>query len=221
MCAYILVAEDDPKQAEAVRLYLEREGHAVDVAGDGRTALDAARRRPPDLLVLDLMLPGVDGLAVCHTLRRESDVPIIMVTARSTEDDLLLGLDVGADDYVTKPYSARELVARVRTLLRRARPAASRRPVHVDAARHEVTVDGRLVDCTPVEFAILAALAAQPGRVFSRRQLLAAVHGLGDFITERTVDVHVMKLRRKIEPEPDRPARLVTVYGVGYKLNDR
>jgi two-component system, OmpR family, alkaline phosphatase synthesis response regulator PhoP len=226
--ANVLIAEDDPKQAELLRRYLEHEGHTVSVVADGRAALDEIRHRPPDLLVLDVMMPRVDGLDVCRILRRESEVPVLMVTARSTEDDLLLGLDLGADDYLTKPYSPRELAARVRTLLRRSRSTASR-PVEpslcvgdllLDPVRHEVTVAGNPVVCTPGEFALLNAFAAEPGRVFSRDQLLRRLHGLDSYITTRTVDVHVMNLRRKIESNPRRPARLMTVYGVGYKLAD-
>ncbi|GIF70335.1 DNA-binding response regulator [Asanoa ishikariensis] len=226
MRAHVVVAEDDEKQAELARRYLERDGHTVVVVPDGRAALEQIRRHPPALVVLDVMMPGVDGLDVCRILRQESDVPVLMLTARSTEDDLLLGLDLGADDYMTKPYSPRELVARVRTLLRRGQRTAAD-PVHrvgglgVDPVRHEVTCDGRTVDCTPGEFALLEAMAAQPGRVFTRDQLLTRLHGFDRYITNRTVDVHVMNLRKKIEPNPRKPSRLVTVYGVGYKLVDR
>ncbi|MFD8499360.1 response regulator transcription factor [Amycolatopsis sp. NPDC059657] len=226
MCAHILVAEDDEKQAEVVRLYLQEEGHTVVVAGDGRSALDEARRQRPDLVVLDVMMPGgVDGLEVCRTLRAESDVPVLMLTARSTEDDLLLGLDLGADDYMTKPYSPRELMARVRTLLRRTRQNGDTGaevlrvgPLRVDPVRHEVSVDGRVVDCTPGEFQILEVLAKQPGRVFTRQQLLDLTRGFDQFITTRIIDVHMMNLRKKIEADPRRPAHLLTVFGVGYKL---
>jgi two-component system alkaline phosphatase synthesis response regulator PhoP len=227
VCAYVLVAEDDPKQAELARRYLEHEGHAVVVVGDGRAALDEVRRNPPDLMVLDVMMPRVDGLDVCRILRRDCDLPVLMLTARTTEDDLLLGLDLGADDYLTKPYSPRELAARVRTLLRRTRPAA-RAPdpvlrvgnLQVDPVRHEVRADGNPVACTPGEFHLLEVLAAEPGRVFSRDQLLRHLHGYDSYVTARTVDVHVMNLRRKIEPDPRRAVRLVTVYGIGYKLAD-
>jgi two-component system, OmpR family, alkaline phosphatase synthesis response regulator PhoP len=226
--ANVLVAEDDPKQAELLRRYLEHEGHRVSVVHDGRAALDEIRHRPPDLLVLDVMMPRVDGLDVCRILRRDSEVPVLMVTARSTEDDLLLGLDLGADDYLTKPYSPRELAARVRTLLRRTRSTAAppvAPPLRVgdlllDPVRHEVTVAGTPVVCTPGEFALLSAFAAEPGRAFSRDQLLRRLHGLDSYVTARTVDVHVMNLRRKIETNPRRPARLLTVYGIGYKLAD-
>ncbi|AQZ62268.1 Phosphate regulon transcriptional regulatory protein PhoB (SphR) [[Actinomadura] parvosata subsp. kistnae] len=223
MCANVLVAEDDPKQAELLRRYLQREGHSVAVVHDGRTAIEQARLRRPDLVLLDVMMPGVDGLDVCRVLRAESDVPVLMVTARSTEDDLLLGLDLGADDYLTKPYSPRELMARVRTLLRRTRRGSGEEVYRVggltvDRERHMVLADGREVECTPAEFRILEALAACPARVFTRSQLLEHLHGYDRFITERTVDVHVKNLRKKIEPQPQRPVRLRTVYGVGYKL---
>ncbi|BCB75195.1 DNA-binding response regulator [Phytohabitans flavus] len=222
----MVVAEDDEKQAELARRYLEREGHSVVMAADGRAALDLVRQQPVELLVLDVMMPKVDGLDVCRILRRESDLPVLMLTARSSEDDLLLGLDLGADDYMTKPYSPRELVARVRTLLRRGQRSASADQVlrvgglTVDPLRHEVSSDGQPVECTPGEFQLLAAMAAQPGRAFTRDQLLVYLHGIDRYITSRTVDVHMMNLRRKIEPNPRKPVRLLTVYGVGYKLID-
>ncbi|GAA0535847.1 DNA-binding response regulator [Saccharopolyspora subtropica] len=223
----MLVAEDDPKQAELVRRYLERENHRVVVVHDGRAAIDEARRRTPDLVVLDVMMPKVDGLDVCRVLRAESDVPILLLTARTTEDDVLLGLDLGADDYVTKPYSPRQLVARIRALLRRVRRMreSGEQPLRVgelvvDPQRHEVTMGGVLLDCTPAEFRMLAVLAAEPGRAFTRAQLLSQAFGTDRYITERTVDVHVMNLRRKLEPDPRRPTYLLTVYGIGYKLRD-
>ncbi|MFI0241071.1 response regulator transcription factor [Streptomyces sp. NPDC016845] len=225
-----MVAEDDEKQAELVRRYLEREGHAVTVVRDGRQAIEEVRLREPDLLVLDVMMPRTDGLDVVRVLRAEArEIPVLMLTARSTEDDLLLGLDLGADDYMTKPYSPRELMARVRTLLRRTRrggpagPASARLTVGslvVDPDRHEVAVDGAAVECTPGEFRLLAAMAAEPDRVFGRERLLAELHGFDRYISNRTVDVHVMNLRKKIEPQPRRPVRLLTVFGVGYKLTD-
>jgi DNA-binding response OmpR family regulator len=225
MCAHIVVAEDDPKQADLIRSYLERDGHSVCVVGDGAAAIGETRRQRPDLLVLDVMMPEIDGLTVCRTLRAESDVAMLMLTARSTEDDLVSGLHVGADDYLTKPFSPRELSARVEALLRRVRPApvAGPRPLRVgdlsvDPVRYEVTVADRRVDCTPLEFRILAAMAAEPGRVFTRRQLLTTGGDFGLDVTERAVDVHVMNIRRKIEADPRRPRRMVTVYGVGYKL---
>ncbi len=246
MCANIVVAEDDAKQAELVRRYLEHEGHAVTVVEDGRTALETVRHQEPDLVVLDVMMPGADGLDVVRILRAERrEVPVLMLTARSTEDDLLLGLDLGADDYMTKPFSPRELTARVRTLLRRNRrgpdpapatvpaPAPASEPeaapddevltvgaLTVDPSRHEVSVAGTPVECTPGEFRILAAMAAEPGRVFTRARLLNELHGFDKYISGRTVDVHIMNLRKKIERAPRRPARLITVFGVGYKLTD-
>ncbi|MFD8612216.1 response regulator transcription factor [Streptomyces sp. NPDC059631] len=239
MCAYVLLADDDPKQTDLIRRYLEREGHTVGVVHDGRAALEEARRRMPDLLVLDWMMPRTDGLDVCRVLRAESDVPVLMLTARAEEDDLLLALDLGADDYMTKPCSPRELVARVRTLLRRtgrtaapggtpaaAPGAAAPAPVFVagslvvDPARFEVRVDGRAIVCTPGEFRVLEMLVSAPGRVFTRKQVLERLHGIDRYVTARTVDGHVMNLRRKIERDPARPERLLTVYGVGYKIAD-
>jgi DNA-binding response OmpR family regulator len=227
MGVLILVAEDDEKQAELVRRYLLREGHEVIVTRDGRAALDAVRSRPPGLLILDVMMPGMDGWDVCRMLRRDYAFPVLMLTARSAEDDLLLGLDLGADDYMTKPYSPRELMARVRALLRRAQRAGAGRddvlragPLSIDPLRRVVEIGGRQVDCTPGEFEILAALAAQPERVFTRQQLLERTRGFDHYITERTVDVHMMNLRKKIEPDPRRPVYLMTVFGVGYKLTD-
>jgi DNA-binding response OmpR family regulator len=233
MPARILVAEDDRKQAELIRRYLEREGHLTVVVHDGRAAIDEARRRSPDLLVLDVMMPKVDGLDVCRVLRADAtagaggtDVPIIMLTARSTEDDLLLGLDLGADDYLTKPYNPRELVARVRTVLRRTRSRAEGEVyrvggLEIDPVRHEVRLDDELVEVTPAEFKILACLAASPGRAFSRQQLLEHAFGFDHYVFDRTIDVHVMNLRKKIEPAPASPSYLKTVYGVGYKLADK
>ncbi|PSK92399.1 DNA-binding response OmpR family regulator [Haloactinopolyspora alba] len=225
MGARILVAEDDAKQAELVRRYLERDGHSVAITHDGRTAIDEARRRRPDLLVLDVMMPRVDGLDVCRILRGESDAAIIMLTARTTEDDLLLGLDLGADDYLTKPYSPRELVARVRTILRRAdRPVPNSDATYrigalvVDPVRHEVRLGERRIDVTPAEFKILECLTAEPGRTFSRARLLELAFGFDHNSLDRTVDVHVMNLRRKIETDPSAPRHLLTVYGVGYKM---
>ncbi len=219
MCAKVLVAEDDPRQAEVVRRYLLAEGHDPVVVHDGRAALETARRISPDLIVLDVMMPELDGLHVCRTLRAESDVLVLMLTAKRTEEDLLLGLELGADDYLVKPYSPRELMARIRTLLRRrpvVKDAADVREVggvSVDQTSHRVTVDGSPIECTRGEFAILAAMSGQPERVFSRAQLLHHTRGIDRSSTERTIDMHVMNLRRKIGSE-----RLVTVYGIGYKL---
>jgi DNA-binding response OmpR family regulator len=224
VCAYVLVAEDDPKQAELVRRYLCREEHTVRVVADGRSAIDEVRRNRPDLLVLDVMMPGVDGLDVCRVLRREYDLPVLMVTARAGADDKLLGFDLGADDYLTKPYDPRELMARVRSLLRRAAGPADARlrigDLALDPVRHEVRIRDRQVPCTPAEFRLLATLVAAPDQVFSRGQLVERAYGLDGHITERTIDVHVMNLRRKIEADPRDPEYLRTVYGVGYKVTD-
>ncbi|MEV7689890.1 response regulator transcription factor [Streptomyces bungoensis] len=230
MCAHVLVAEDDEKQAELIRRSLLAEGHTATVVHDGAAALDAARRLGPDLVVLDLMLPVVDGFGVCRVLRDGDDpgIPVVMLTARSAEDDVLLGLELGADDYLTKPYSPRELMARIRTVLRRSGRGAGARGgdpvvraagISVDPVRHEVRCAGEPVDCTPAEFQILLAMAGEPDRVFTRRQLLQCTRGFDRASTERAVDVHIMNLRRKIEADPRRPVRLVTVFGVGYKLN--
>ncbi|MDG4773394.1 response regulator transcription factor [Solwaraspora sp. WMMD792] len=227
MVAHVLIAEDDRRQAEVLRRYVESDGHRTTVVHDGRDALDQARRHRPQLLVLDVMMPGLDGLNVCRILRRESDLLVLMLTARADEDDMLRGLDLGADDYLTKPYSPRELMARVRTLLRRVdrvpRTIDGVRRVGaltVDPVRREVTVDGRPVVCTPGEFAILAAMAEQPERAFTRAQLLEHTRGVDRDSTERAIDTHMVNLRRKIEPDVRRPAYLVTVYGIGYKLRD-
>jgi len=231
MCAQVVLAEDDEKQAELVRRYLERENHSVIVVHDGRSALEEVRRRQPELLVLDIMLPGVDGLDVCRILRQESDIPVLMLTARTEEDDMLLGLDLGADDYMTKPFSPRELAARVRTLLRRSSTSTKSREtepdtmlrvggVSVDTERHELFADGTKVTCTPGEFRLIATMAARPHRVFTRAQLLEQLHGIDQYITTRTIDTHVLNLRKKLEPDPRKPIRLLTVYGVGYKLTD-
>jgi DNA-binding response OmpR family regulator len=223
--ARILVAEDDPKQANLIRVYLERDGHSVLVVGDGRRALEDSRARRPDLLVLDVMLPGVDGFDLCRILRAESDVPILLVTARSTEDDKLLGLDIGADDYVTKPFSPRELAARVRALLRRAGKATPGADairtvgdLEIDGARFEVRVGGRPVVLTAKEFGILEVLAGAPGRVFTRAQIIDKAFGFDHYVLERTVDAHVMNLRRKIEADPAEPRYVQTVYGRGYRM---
>jgi DNA-binding response OmpR family regulator len=221
-----LIAEDDPRQAEIVRRYLEAAGWDPVVVGDGRAVITAVRQRVPDLLVLDLLMPEIDGRDVCRVLRVDHDLPILVLTALSSADDRVHGLEVGADDYLTKPYDPRELVARVRALLRRAsrRPAAETGlalgPLTVDTTGHTVTLDGAEVPCTRGEFAVLAALAAEPGRVFTRRQLVERISGLDRNATDRGIDMHVVNLRRKLERDPRRPAYLLTVHGVGYKLID-
>lgn len=223
--ARIAIVEDDELQSELIRRYLERERHDVHVIGDGAAALAAIRASSPDLLIVDVMLPGLDGLTLCRTLREEMyDLPILILTARSTENDLLLGLELGADDYVTKPYSPRELVGRVRALLRRALPTTTTRPdvvvgdLVVDPERRTVTVDARPVELTRAEFDLLLVFATQAGIVLSRSQLLDHLHGSDRWIGPRTIDTHVKNLRLKIENDPQRPARIVTVHGVGYKL---
>lgn len=224
----ILVADDDVRLADLVRQYLEREGHEVLLAHDGRRALELARQRDPDLLLLDLMMPSVDGWDVCRILRAESDVPIIMVTAMSAEDDTLLGLDLGADDYITKPFSPREVVARVRAVLRRrstAPPTGSAVPLVIDdlvidPVRHEVRRTSEVLDVTPKEFELLRILAAEPGRVFSRGDLMNLAFGFDSDAMERTVDVHIRNLRQKLDDDPKRPRYIETVYGVGYRMRD-
>jgi two-component system, OmpR family, alkaline phosphatase synthesis response regulator PhoP len=212
--------------AELIRLYLEKDGYRVQIAYDGGEGLELGRRRAHDLIVLDLMLPTIDGLDIARMLRTESKVPIIMLTARSTEDDKLLGLDVGADDYITKPFSPRELVARVRAVLRRTiddredQEAARFGDVVVDFVRHEALLRGARVHLTPKEFRLLATMAREPGRAFSRLELLEKVFGYDYEGFERTLDVHVMNLRKKIEPDPAQPRYVLTVYGLGYKFGE-
>jgi DNA-binding response OmpR family regulator len=225
MSQTILVAEDDPKTVALIQMYLQRDRYRVLVARDGRQAIDLARSDRPDLVVLDLMLPKIGGLDVCRVLRAETHIPIIMLTARAGEDDKLLGLDIGADDYIVKPFSPRELVARVRVVLRRTAQELAEQPeelqageIRLDFGRHEVKVRGRPVYLTPKEFRLLGVLARAPGRVFTRTQLLDKVFGITYEGGERTVDVHLMNLRRKVERRPDRPEYLHTVYGVGYKF---
>ena len=227
MTARILVADDDPKHAQLVRLYLEREGHQVLTVGDGRAALDVARARRPDLIVLDIMMPLVDGLDVCRILRAESNVAILLVTARSSENDMLLGLDIGADDYLSKPVSPRELTARVRALLRRAGATGGAGSVlrvgdlEVDPGRFEVRARGVPVSLTAKEFAILELLAREPGRVFTRGQIIDKTFGFEHDVSERTVDAHVVNLRRKIEENAAEPRYVQTVYGRGYRMAEQ
>jgi DNA-binding response OmpR family regulator len=227
MAYTILVVDDEVRIAKLVRDYLERAGFGVLTARDGEAALMLARREQPDLIILDLMLPGVDGLDVCQRLRQESGVPIIMLTARVEEADRVVGLELGADDYVTKPFSPRELVARVRATLRRAQgqvgPATVIRAgdVELDTAALTAIVAGEPVDLTPTEFHLLATLARQPGRIFSREQLLEAVHGIAFEGYDRSIDSHIKNIRRKIEPDPRQPRYIQTVYGVGYRFDER
>jgi len=224
----ILVVDDEPKIADLARDYLEHAGFTVRTAGDGEAALTAVRRDRPDLVVLDLGLPGIDGLDVTRAIRRDSNLPVIMLTARDDELDKLLGLELGADDYLTKPFSPRELVARVRAVLRRVDAAAApdaatlirARDLTLDLPRMRADLSGRTIDLTPTEFALLAAMARQPGRIFTRSQLLDAVHGVAFESYERAIDTHIKNLRRKLEPDPRRPVLVLTVYGVGYRFAD-
>jgi DNA-binding response OmpR family regulator len=223
--ARILVVDDEPKIVQLVRDYLERAGFAVSTARDGHEALMRAHQERPDLIVLDLGLPELDGFEVTRRLRRDSGVPIIMLTARHEETDKVVGLELGADDYVTKPFSPRELEARVRAVLRRQAGGAEAdvlraRDLTLDLPRLRTEVAGRPVSLTATEFELLAALARQPGRVFTRAQLLDAIHGVAFESYERAIDAHVKNIRRKIEPDPRTPRYLLTVYGVGYRLAD-
>ncbi len=223
----VLVVDDAPEIVRIVRDYLEHAGFSVLTAANGPDALRVARSQRPDLIVLDLGLPGRDGLDVTRDLRRESGVPIVMLTARTDEADKLVGLELGADDYVTKPFSARELVARVRAVLRRAQAAAAPTdhvragPIEIDVSRMSVAVGGRPAELTASEFALLLALARQPGRVFTRAQLLDALHGEAFESYERAIDAHVKNIRRKIEPDPREPRYILTVFGVGYRLAEQ
>ena len=222
----ILVVDDEPRIAAICRDYLERAGFAVAVATTGPEALAAARSSPPDLVVLDLGLPKLDGLDVTRSLRKHSNVPIIMLTARVEESDKLIGLELGADDYLTKPFSPRELVARVRAVFRRIDAGPERGDVlragglTLDVPRMRVTIDGRPVEVTATEFTLLATLMRQPGRVFTRAQLLDAIHGDEGEAFDRAIDAHVKNVRRKIEPDTRSPRYILTVYGVGYKAAD-
>jgi len=223
--ATILVVDDEPRIVQIVRDYLQHGGFAVLVASDGPSALRTARTGRPDLVVLDLGLPGQDGLDVARALRRDGDVPIIMLTARSEESDKLVGLELGADDYITKPFSPKELVARIRTVLRRAeglkQPAEAIRvgdDVELDVPRMEARFAGRRIDLTKTEFQLLATMARQPGRVFTRSQLLESVRGVAFESYERAIDAHIKNIRRKIEPDPRSPRYLLTVFGVGYRF---
>jgi DNA-binding response OmpR family regulator len=221
----VLVVDDDIKTVELVKLYLNRDGYRVLTAYDGIKALRLAREGHPDLIVLDLMLPGIDGLEVCRTIREESDVPIIMLTARTTDQDKLTGLGLGSDDYVTKPFSPRELAARVRAVLRRL--PGERGPdkikhgeLTVDFIKHEAFVAVKPLNLTAVEFKLLGVLAKEPGRVFSRAQLIEKALGYDFEGFDRTIDVHILNLRRKIELDPKHPKYVKTVYAAGYKLSE-
>jgi DNA-binding response OmpR family regulator len=224
----ILVVDDEKKIVQVARDYLEHGGFSVLAAYDGASALASARHSKPDLIVLDLGLPDVDGLDVTRKLRQDSSVPIIMLTARGEETDKLVGLELGADDYITKPFSPKELVARVRAVLRRADTSQANAradiiraaDITLDVPRLRATVGERPIDLTPTEFQLLATLARQPGRLFTRAQLLDALHGIAFESYERAIDVHIKNIRHKIEPDPHKPRYLLMVYGVGYKFAD-
>lgn len=228
MTSKILVIDDDRKTVELVKLYLESEGYHVFSAYDGQMALQIARKHAPDLIVLDLMLPKIDGIEVCRTIRSESQVPIIMLTARTTEEDKLQGLNLGADDYIVKPFSPREVLARVKAVLRRAQNyreidqeksnQISYGNLVIDPGRHEATVDDVQIGLTPKEFKLLELFARHPGRAFRRDELMVEGFGKNYEGLERTIDVHVMNLRRKIDEIPNITVAVKTVYGTGYKL---
>jgi DNA-binding response OmpR family regulator len=225
----ILVVDDEPKIVQLVQDYLERAGFGVLIASGGKTALSLARTEKPDMVILDLGLPGMDGLDVTRTLRRDSNVPILMLTARSEETDKLVGLELGADDYITKPFSPKELVARVRVVFRRIETYSEASvemiragELTLDVPRMRVTATGRPIEeLTPTEFELLAAMARHPGRVFTRAQLLNVVHGIAFESYERAIDAHIKNIRHKIEPVPAEPRYILTVYGVGYKFADQ
>ncbi len=226
MSQRILVVDDELEIVKVVRAYLEQSGFRVLTASDGQQALAVYRHEHPDLVILDLNLPKMDGLDVCRTIRRESNTPVIMLTARVEETDRLIGLEIGADDYIVKPFSPREVVARVRTVLRRSTPVVEQPSsitlgaLVIDPMKHEVRLNDRLVDLTPTEFNLLSAMASQPGRAFSRMDLLDATQGEAYEGYERTIDVHIKNLRQKLGDEPRDPTYILTVYGIGYKFNE-
>ncbi len=222
----ILVVDDEPKISKLARDYLERSGFRVQTAVDGSTALSIFRRDKPDLIVLDLNLPGMDGLDVCRHIRRDSDVPIIMLTARVDETDRLIGLELGADDYIIKPFSPRELVARVRAVLRRAKGGVRHSSI-IRTGALEIDIDGRrafrdgsTLQLTRIEFNLLTIFAQHPGQALSRQQLLSKLHGYTHDGYDRSVDAHIKNLRHKLEPDPSNPTYILTVYGIGYRFND-
>jgi DNA-binding response OmpR family regulator len=223
----VLIVEDDKNTASLVAVYLEREGFNVLQAYDGRQALELAQRHNPCFIILDLMLPKIDGLEVCKQLRRSSDVPILILTAREEEIDRVLGLSLGADDYLVKPFSPRELVARVKAILRRAKPellkstgAFTYRGLELSVEKHKVSLKGRPVRLTASEFKLLNVLIAAPGRVFLREELLNRLYPNGETVIDRVIDVHISNLRQKIEKDPSKPRYILTVRGVGYKFAD-
>lgn len=221
----ILVVDDEPQIVKVLKAYLEKAGYQVLTALDGREALAVFSRETPDFMILDLNLPGMDGLEVCKVVRRESNIPILMLTARVEEADRLIGLELGADDYVIKPFSPREVVARVRAIFRRAAAEPAKADIievgglFIDRGLHLVKVAGQVVDLTPTEFEILAVLAGQPRRVFTRLQIMEQAQGSAFEGYERTIDAHIKNLRLKIEPDPKKPTYIQTVFGLGYKLD--
>jgi two-component system OmpR family response regulator len=222
----ILVVDDEEKIVEILKAYLERENYQVLVAYDGRSALELAAKQPPDLVILDLMLPEISGWDVCRTLRQDSEVPIIMLTARDETTDKIVGLELGADDYVTKPFDPKEVVSRIRAVLRRTEARAAPKDVlkvadlSIDTGKRMVYRGEQAIELTSLEFELLRALAESPGRVLSRMQLLDRTQGDAYLGYERTVDSHIKNLRKKIEPDPENPRYIITVYGAGYKLEE-
>jgi two-component system alkaline phosphatase synthesis response regulator PhoP len=221
----ILIIEDEPELVKVLRSYLEQAGFVVSSASRGDSGLSAWESQQPDLVILDLNLPGMDGLDVARSIRRKSDTPILMLTARVEETDQLIGLELGADDYIPKPFSPRLVVARVRALLRRSEAPTSRQKIlriadlEIDLDGHRISISGRPVELTPTEFSLLATLAGQPGRAFTRLQLLEASQGTAYEGYERTIDAHIKNLRAKIEPDPRTPRYIETVFGVGYRFS--
>ncbi|WP_094605725.1 Transcriptional regulatory protein WalR [Sporomusa silvacetica DSM 10669] len=220
----VLIVDDDVKLVELLQLYFQKDGFIVFTANDGLAALKIAHEKEPDILVLDLMLPGMDGWDICRTLRRDSEVPILMLTARDEVSDRLVGLEIGADDYVTKPFSPKEVVARAKAILRRTKQTTVKtQPVRlgdvvIELDQYQVTKGGQPVELTPTEFKILELLAGNPGRVFSRLQIVEQTQGYSFESYERTIDAHIKNLRRKIENNPKEPEYIQTVYGVGYRM---
>ena len=224
----VLIVEDDPNTASLVVTYLKREGFATQVEHNGEQGLHCALRNQPNLVILDLMLPGIDGLEICRRLRAESEVPILMLTAREEEIDRVLGFSLGADDYVVKPFSPRELVERVKAILRRARPIAAKTrkilqhgALQLDPEKHKVSCDGQPVNLTSSEYKLLYTLMAAPGRVFSRGELLRHFYEHEEAVIDRVIDVHINKLRQKIEPDPARPIYIETIRGFGYRFAEK
>jgi DNA-binding response OmpR family regulator len=224
MALKVLVVDDEPQIVKVLKAYLENAGFQPVIAMDGKMALSRFKSEQPDFVILDLNLPGMDGLDVCRAIRRESNAPILMLTARIEETDKIIGLELGADDYVIKPFSPREVIARVRTILRRSAPEPTIQEIikvnelTIDTVQHTVKLGGRMIDLTPTEFDILVVLAKQPKRVFSRLQIMEAAQGNAFEGYERTIDAHIKNLRNKLEPDPRNPRYIQTVFGVGYKL---